>query len=472
MMTYQDVFQPRNSILHSILTGFMPPWMPDPAYNRLAHERIMSQEEIDLVTAWVAAGAPEGNSALAPTPPVYGTGSALSAVNWTDKMPDFYNPFTQEEYRCFVLPLNIPQDTFITGWEVIPGDGFMVHHVLIYYDESGIPQQLDNADPLPGYQSFGGIGSPGATLVGAWAPGSSPYEFPTGTGVKIRPSGSIIIQVHYPSGTQQRTDSTRVNLMLGGSPIREVTLAPALNHYTNINQTLALPPNQISNFFCETTIPATVTLLAVAPHMHMLGKSIRVFAVKPGNDTVPLVYIPNWNFGWQDMYSLPKALVLPAGTKIRAEAVYDNTDNNPMNPNAPPQWVYAGDASADEMLMVYFAYIHPSLPGDANIVIDTSYATNTHNDCVFSLSFNEAVHSQYPLLFPNPAEGTFYVNTTGFNQDVNIEIYDLSGRKVFSANLPSGQDSHPLRPQLPAGCYQVGLQKGKEWRYGKLIFSP
>lgn len=460
MMTYADVFPARFAIRNAVQTKFMPPWPPDPTYARHAFERALTQSEIDEIVLWVNQGAPEGNPANLPSPPAYNNASQLTQVSWTGRMPEYTNTISGEDYRCFLIPVNNATPQTITAVEVVPGNRSMVHHVLVYQDNSSTPAQLDAADPLPGYSNFGGVGSPNAKLIGAWVPGSSPMVFPAGTGIPIPANGQIVIQVHYPVGTLNKTDSTRINLTFGSGGLREIALDPALNHYTNLNEPLAIPPGQIKSFYAERTIPVPVTLLSVAPHMHLLGKSIKVFAVKPNNDTVPLIHIPKWDFAWQGSYDLKRAVTFPAGTKIRAEAVYDNTSANPWNPSNPPQWVYAGEATTDEMMVVYFSYLIPSFAADTNIVIDPHDTQPTWMGCEFlgESTFSPVASIQ---VYPQPARSEVHLTGWPAYFTSDILVYQMLGKKVWEGRLEADETGKATLsfPGLASGKYVVWLAK-------------
>src|SRR5262249_32097791 len=125
---------------------------------------------------------------------------------WTYNEPDvvvqpdepyILNPLAGEVYRCFTMPVNSTTDLNVRGYEVLPGNREIVHHVLIFVDRSGVSANLDAADSGPGYTCFGDPGFLPDGAIGGWAPGVSPEIFPLGTGVKVPAGSRIVIQVHY-----------------------------------------------------------------------------------------------------------------------------------------------------------------------------------------------------------------------------------------------------------------------------------
>lgn len=273
-------------------------------------------------------------------------------------------------YRCFVLPTGLTADKFITAFEAIPGNRSIVHHVLIYADTTGTSTTLDANDPGPGYTSFGGIGTDDAILLGGWVPGSTPTQFPAGFGERLPKNAKVVMQIHYPAGTSGMRDSTELHFFFSSSSaVRNVYVTPVLNYFSNITPALVIPANTVKTFVEQQLIPLNVSMLGIAPHMHLLGQNIESFGVGPAGDTQRYISIPKWDFHWQDFYMLRSLKKVTAGTTVFAKATYDNTASNPFNPNNPPKTVTAGEATTDEMMLVYFVYTLYQ-PGDENIVID------------------------------------------------------------------------------------------------------
>lgn len=415
LVGYQKAKTYANSIKSAAESRSMPPWPANSQYRRYAHERILSSEEIQTIANWVNTGKDEGNPALAPAPPVLKSGTSIVNPDLRLKMPDYTVNTIEDEYRCFVIPAGINADKFITEMEVVPGDLTVVHHVLVFYDTSSLPLQLDNADPKPGYLGFGGTGSASSKLIGVWVPGQEPFKMPAGMGIKIQKNGYVILQVHYPSYVSNKTDSSKVYFKLSNGPLRDVAIAPALNHDNGslTNGPLYIPANQSKTFTSKFTLPTRVSVFAVAPHMHLLGKSIKAFGVSAANDTVRFVDIPKWDFHWQRTYLFPKVLKLEPGT-LWAEASYDNTTANPNNPSNPPKAVSLGEGTKDEMLLVYFWYtLYQS--GDENIVIDGSEPKNLSS---------KVIVNQPRLPYPNPAEEYIELPSCGDW----VFVYDTKGR--------------------------------------------
>lgn len=383
LIGYANAFTRRYDIQDAAGARRMPPWMPDPSYRRYAHETRLTDEEIQRINQWVDGGAPGGDLAQAPPDPMFSNDSEVGMPDQILFTPFFTVTATDDEYRCFVIPNGLNQPAFLRGLEAIPGNHEVVHHILIYEDTTGQGKVLDAQTPNePGYVNFGGPGVNGARLVGAWVPGSRTFLTPPSMGVKLSPGADLIVQMHYPKGVTGMSDQTKLNLFFTptNQGIREIKLTPALNHtpFSLENGPLNIPPNQIKTYHAKFTLPQTVSILSVAPHMHLIGRSIESFAVTPLNDTIPLIRINNWDFHWQGAYYFQHLQRVPIGSKLHAYAVYDNTENNPHQPSSPPQTVTQGEATTDEMMLVYFAYTEYK-PGDENILLDSALLNSSVN---------------------------------------------------------------------------------------------
>jgi hypothetical protein len=474
LLSFEDAFYLRYSIQDRVVNGKMPPWPPDTNYTRLSHERILSQQEIQTLSDWVDNGALSGDLSTAPQPPTYNNGPELTDYDLELTMPIYTVNTVTDLYRCFVLPPNITENKMITGLEVIPGNKSIVHHVLVYSDTTHQAQVLDAGDPEPGYTNFGGTGTPNPTLLAGWVPGSRALQMPANFGIKLFSNADVVIQIHYPGGVFNETDSTKIRLKFAPSVtgMRQVNTAPILNHIIGLtNGPLVIPPNETKTFYTSYTIPAVnVSLLSVAPHMHLIGRNIVAFAVSPQQDTIPFIRINDWDFHWQGFYNFKKVVKVPASSTFYGEAFYDNTSNNPANPNNPPQTVSVGEGTADEMCLVYFQYT-PYFPGDENITIDsTDIITGTE-----SFDFSDKIKTvQLYEPYPNPSKSNltyidFYLPQTS---DVEFQILDLSGKIVCRQSwkgIPNGITTQKLDlVGLSQGTYVFrlesnGLVRTKNW---------
>lgn len=401
----------------------MPPWPADLNYHRYAKERILSFKEIETIATWVKEGSVQGDANKAPKDPSSVTTAVFSNPSIKLQMPKYTVNTTADEYRCFVLPTGITLDQYITGIEVIPGNRQVVHHVLVFQDTSGIPAKLDQADPKPGYLAFGGTGSNSSQLVGVYVPGQEPYIFPVGFGARILKNANIILQIHYPSGIQNSVDSTHVRINLSTNTLRPMIITPAINHLNTslTNGPLYIPADQTKTFYSKTAINYKLSIFAVAPHMHLVGKSIKAYNVF-GKDTTRFINIPEWDFHWQRTYEFNTPTIIEKGSTMWGEAYYDNTSNNLNNPNSPPKAVSLGEGTKDEMMLVYF-WLTTYFPGDESIVIDKTALKNISAVVLPRVSQSS--------VYPNPGNHLCQINSK--IPIIGYELYNNQGQILKSS---------------------------------------
>ena len=458
LTTYADAKLYKGSVHHAVLSGDMPPWPPDTKYSQFAYQRALSDADKKAILDWADAGAPQGDMTKAPTPPQYSNTGFIANPDLKVQIPLFTVASNTDDYRCFPMKSGISVDKFITQLECIPGNGSVVHHILIFQDQSNTCYDLDARDPAPGYTSFGGIGSNSAQLIGAWVPGSQPQIMPKGFGVKLKANANIVLQIHYAPGSAGQKDSTVLKLKLTEGSLRELSIAPILNHSISLtNGPLFIPANTTKTFNAKFTMPADLTIINIAPHMHLIGKTVKAFAVPPVGDTIKLIKIDNWDFHWQGGYLFKKAIKLPRGTVLQSEAFYDNTVNNPSQPNSPPKDVSLGEATTDEMMLIYFTYTLYRA-GDENIDLEAATTLTGITDTPLSKTDLTC--------FPNPATDALTLRFDLKESDnIGIQIFDYQGVMLKNFNnqyFLKGQNEKTLSvSDLPKGMYILKLSSEK-----------
>lgn len=453
LMTYNDVYQNRFSVAASVQALSMPPFPPNQDKRKYAHANTLAQHEIDEIVDWVNNFAPLGNASQVPTPPTYSNNFQLTNADKVLKIPTYTVNTVNDLYRCFVLPLNNANQEFIERIEVVPGNLDIVHHALVFQDTSLIPLNLDLADPLPGYSAFGSTGSPTSRLVFGYTPGQGVFDFGPGFGARVNPNSYIVLQIHYPGGVSNQIDSTQVRIKYGSSTLRNISTNAILNHTSTLtNGPLVILPNQVKTFYSQFSIQANATITGIMPHMHLLGKTIKSFFVAPNGDTTFLVDIPQWDFHWQGFYQFQKPILVPSGSMLYGEATYDNTVNNPYNPNTPPDTVFQGEGTTDEMFLIYFNYTAYQ-PGDTNIIIDT--ASHFVHDVSCDNVTGVASHSNqtHIELIPNPASDKVLIK--GLHNEYSITLFNTSGQALLQRKIKNNESIS--MQDLPSGTYYVQL---------------
>ncbi len=355
LMTYEDTAPWAEAIAAKTASREMPPWKAAAGCNEFNNARSLSQTEIDTIGAWVAAGAPEGNPSDLPEPLQFSTDWQLGEpdAHFVTTAKGYVLPAsaTEDIYRCFTVPTNFDADRFISAIEIRPGNRQVVHHVLLFTDGTGASEALDRADPGPGYTMFGGVGFTPTGFLGGWAPGGQPSVLPPGMGYRVPKGSRIVIQVHYkPDGTEQE-DITEIGLHFARSPVhKDFFVLPVLNNTFTIP---AGDPHYAVTAGITLPSYANLTLYAIAPHMHLLGKEMYVTARFPDGSSTCLIDLQNWDFHWQGTYGYKQPIRLPGGTRVDVTAYYDNSAANPHQPANPPVDVSWGEKTTDEMCIAF-----------------------------------------------------------------------------------------------------------------------
>ena len=279
-------------------------------------------------------------------------------------------------------------------------------------------------------------------------------------GQKIRSNTDLVFQVHYPKGTVGQIDeNTKIKIYYHENPSpREIFILPLIYHSTPIllNGPLFIPANQTKTFEASFIAPQNYSLLAVMPHMHLIGRSMTVWTEPPpflsGNSN-NLVRINNWDFNWQGAYTFKHPIKLQQGHAMRATAFYDNTSNNPNNPNNPIVDVDNGENTTDEMFIVFTVFTEHRNGDEA---IDLEFRPDS------LVSTNELLISKDKLeLYPNPVNDKLTVKSEDIKE---IYIHNILGQVVYQ-NLKFVDKEIIDLTNFKAGVYILKAQNSA----GKII---
>jgi hypothetical protein len=361
LLTYKDAAKRAKFIKEVTADRRMPPWKPEPGYGDFQDACRLSDAELATLARWADTGAREGDPRDLPPRPAFTEGWQLGTPDLVLKMPEPYPVPAggRDVYRCFVLPTGLTEDRTVAAVEFRPGNRRVVHHALFFLDASGAARKKDAAGPGPGFASFGGPGFVPTGSLGGWAPGAAPRRLPDGLGMPLRKGSDLVLQLHYhPDGKDEKDQSTVGIYFTKGKAKRLVSGVPL------VNRRIDIPPGESRHrVTAGFSLPVDVEAVGITPHMHLLGREMKVTAVKPGGEKVPLVWIKDWDFNWQGQYRYAKLIPLPKGTRLELEAYYDNSTDNPKNPNDPPQRVRWGEQTTDEMCLCGLQVVTAN-PGD------------------------------------------------------------------------------------------------------------
>jgi mono/diheme cytochrome c family protein len=351
LTNYEEASRWRTEIQAYTHERLMPPWKATPGFGDFKNDISLSNEEIELIAAWVEQGAPQGNPKEMPPAPRFNDGWAFGEPDLIVEMPEEYvvGPEGEDDYRHFVIPSEFAKDRFVETIDVRPGNRGVVHHVIAYVDTSGKARKLDAADPGPGYTRFGGTGFDPASVIGGWAPGNTPVKTPPASGHWLPAKCDIVLQVHYYRTGVEERDRTKIGVYFSKKD-RPVPVRPTMA----INTKFVVPAGKkLHTVHAQRTIKQSSYLFSVTPHMHLIGETMKVTAHLPDGTVIPVVQIDDWDFNWQTTYHFRKLQHLPAGTKVKLVATFDNSAENPNNPNNPPKDMRWGERTTDEMCIAF-----------------------------------------------------------------------------------------------------------------------
>ncbi len=349
---YQQVRPWAKAIKASVLSRQMPPWFADPAYGKFHNARGLAAVEIETIAAWVEAGAPEGDPSEAPEPVAFVEGWNIGKPDLEIAMPGAYEvPASGTvEYTYVIVPTGLKEDAWVQAAEVRPGSRAVVHHVIAFIREPGSKwmRAYEPGVPFVPRGDRGGGETASELLVG-YAPGLPPAVLQPGTAKLLKAGSDIVLQLHYTTNGGKVSDRTRLGLIFASEPPRErvMTLA-AMN--TKFVIPAGAPNHRVDSEF---TLRADARLIGLMPHMHLRGKDFLYRAVYPTGEEETLLSVPRYDFNWQLWYYLAEPKTMPKGTRLECTAHFDNSANNPANPDAAKQ-VKWGDQSWEEMMIGWF----------------------------------------------------------------------------------------------------------------------
>ena len=347
LLSWDDARRRASVIARVTSQRYMPPWKPAPGHGRFQGERTLTAAEIDTLRRWGDGGAPEGDPAHLPSLPQFPEGWRLGAPDLVARMTAPF-PVPAEGgdlYHCFVVPLGLDRDRYLRALEFQPSDRRLVHHALFFADPSGAARRRG-----PDYPCFGAPGFLPARGLGGWTPGMPPITLPADAAIPLPKSADLVLQLHLPVIGREGAEQSSVALYFTDTPPTRRLLDVPLG-----SNAIDIPAGERAHKVRDGfTVPIDVDVLGVIPHAHYLCRDMKGAAVLPDGTRRSLLWIPDWDFNWQDQYRYEAPIRLPAGTRLEMEFTYDNSAQNPRNPNSPPRRVVWGPASTDEMAGLHF----------------------------------------------------------------------------------------------------------------------
>ena len=405
MRTYQEVRPWARAIKNAIVARKMPPWFADPKYGHFNNDRSLKQSEVDTIVAWADSGAPAGDPKDAPAPLHWPEGGFQIEPDVAFELPPYEVPATGViEWVRVAFPAPFKEDTWVTSVEILPGSPEVVHHLCMAIvervptrpynefewidlprDDSGVT--LRGTSEEDGVVYWRKVGSTevkrrdGRSLVQhggnhfCYLPGL-PYEDyrPVNAAVFVPAGSDMTVSFHYTPNGLGVTDRSKIGFTVAKEPPAKRVLhqtgdesnAAPVARKSGITQ-LAIPPLE-PNYVAPLTVTnilRDVELVWFRPHAHQRGKSVQYKLFYPDGREEVILNVPRYDFNWQLTYRTSK--LIPKGSRIETQFVYDNSTANRYNPD-PRKWVYYGNQSWEEMGTANMGFLVPREVDEKNAI--------------------------------------------------------------------------------------------------------
>lgn len=370
LLSYEDVKKRGEFIVKVTARRYMPPWhaLNAPGFEEFRDDRRLSDQDLAMLKTWVEAGMPAGDMSKAPKAPAFESGWALGTPDLVLTLPNTINIPAEgaDLYRNVVLPIDQADARWITAIDFAPTARREVHHALFFTGAASSSSLVGDNDLLPGLNlgggGRGGRGGRGGSAaasqaldaawggVGGWVPGITPKFFPDGIAQPFPAHSNLVVQLHlHPSGRAQQELGQLAIYFAKTPPARSLTavqVPPMFGYAAGIDIPAGEAHYKIHDSY---VLPVEMDAFGVRGHAHYLAREMKMVATLPDGTKRGLLWINDWDFGWQDSYYYKTPFHLPKGTKIETDITYDNTPTNPRQPNTPAKRVKWGRESFDEM---------------------------------------------------------------------------------------------------------------------------
>lgn len=360
LVAYSDVVAERATIRDVLQRGIMPPWFaaePEPGKESpWANDRSLPDRDREDLLAWLHAGRLEGDPSDAPLPRAFPKDWQIGTPDAVIEIPEevAVQAEGQMPYVNLRVETGYTEDRWVSALEVRPTATDVVHHVLVFVVAPFKPGKRRPLEALrERVRERDGF-------FAAYVPGNGALIYPEGYAKPLPAGSTLLFQLHYTPNGKPRKDRTRLGLVFAkAAPAHVVRTAGIANHRIRI------PPGDANHEEkASIPVPADVQVLTLMPHMHYRGRAFQYVLVLPGGVRRTLLEVPRYDFNWQIAYRFREAVDAPRGSRVEATAWYDNSRENPANPD-PAKTVTWGPQSTDEMMLGYVEYTLASGEADA-----------------------------------------------------------------------------------------------------------
>lgn len=343
--TFERVRGRRGMIRFVLDEQLMPPWHAGDAAGPMLNDRSLSVEDRGALLAWIENDCPKGDVGDAPLPRAFPGDWSFEPDAVIELDRSFRVPAEGVvEYQYAYVRTDFDSDKWVEAIEVRTLAPEVTHHILVFIEE---PRRENESRDEFRRRWQGGVRGYFAGLV----PGQGATVFPPGF-AKALPKGAWLkFQLHYtPNGTAANDVPAIAFRFADRAPEHEVHITSAST------MDFEIPPGASSHEVqASVRFRSEATIMSFAPHMHLRGKAYRYELIYPDGSEELLLDIPRYDFNWQTCYRLADPVAVPPGTIMRTTAWFDNSADNPANPD-PTVPVGFGEQTWDEMMIGYFEW--------------------------------------------------------------------------------------------------------------------
>jgi len=342
--TNSERFKRKKSILLYVLRNeIMPPWKPDPSYQKFKHQYNLDKDELEKLYTWIYYGANDKGSCEFPV-----LKEGVLKYEMTGECIQFSNKCkvleNDDHYRCFTVINPFKEDVYLSSIDLIPGNNRIVHHMSAFFGTVDQPGYNINTD-------CGEVFNKNSKLVSNWTMGTIPLKLKQGQGFFFPKNAYLFVQVHFSAGSMNLIDSSYICLNKANYAITQEVFYNDKNKFD-----ISFEPNTIKRDTVVIDVDKDIQMLTIWPHTHRLAQEVECYAELPDKTRMKLIRIPRWDYFWHSSYEFIEPKYIPKGSKLYMAVKFDNTSDNKMNPYSPPRKITWGSSSKDEMLTLAYTY--------------------------------------------------------------------------------------------------------------------
>jgi mono/diheme cytochrome c family protein len=347
LTSYEDVIENAGMIRKQVERGAMPPWFaatpPEGTHSPWINDASLSkQEKADLLT-WLASDRPKGDASDAPLPRKFPDEWIIGQPDAIVQLPEPISIKAEGTmpYQFVTATTDFPEDRWVQGYEILPTDASVVHHVIVQVHKKGTKAR-DRGEGAEGYWA-------------AYVPGNTHHVWPEHFAKKLPAGATVSFQIHYTPNGKKTQDQLRMGLIFAKAPPRFIV------HTASVaNPRLNIPAGAANHLEVkEQGVPFDMHVMSYMAHMHVRGKAFKFEVTPPDGSPEVLLDIPRYDFNWQLRYDYAQPRLLQRGSKVKITAIYDNSAENPANPD-PTKVIRWGQQTFDEMMIGYLEYYTPN----------------------------------------------------------------------------------------------------------------